>query len=98
MSVPSSLARFQPRVVADADGKMAESLGAETSGHVFVYDAANQLVFSGGVTPGRAHRGRTEGQQVLREFLAHGVAGPAVGAKAPVFGCEIQDHPTATAR
>ena len=89
--VPTPLERFHPRIVADPNGRLAERLGAQTSGHVLVYDAADRLVFSGGVTPGRGHHGDTEGQRTLREFFAGrtNVAGSAVLAR--VFGCAIQD-------
>ena len=87
---PGPLARFHPRIVADPDGRLAERLGARTSGHVLVYDTADRLVFSGGVTPGRGHRGDTAGQGTLRDFLA-GKDRSRAATAAPVFGCAIQD-------
>jgi hypothetical protein len=93
---PGPLARFRPRIVADADGRLAERLGARTSGHVLVYDGADRLVFSGGVTPGRGHRGETAGQKTLRDFLSGRMDGAEAAGIAPVFGCAIQDAETVT--
>lgn len=97
-TVPAALRRFLPRLVPDADGQLAARLGAETSGHVLVYNHADRPVFSGGVTPGRAHHGRTEGQRLLRDFLAERMGVPAMAVTAPVYGCPIRQASEETAR
>jgi hypothetical protein len=88
-SLAASLARFHPRIVIDADGRRAESLGVRTSGHVIAYDGDGRLAFSGGVTSARGHRGDSFGQEVLRALLRGEPRAPALTA--PTYGCAIQD-------
>lgn len=71
----ASLERFHPRVVVDEEGAFSRALGARTSGHVIAFDGRGQLAYSGGLTGGRGHRGRTDGQQALRDLLSGRGAG-----------------------
>lgn len=73
-------------VVVDASGAEAARFGAHTSGHVVAYSPSGQLLFSGGVTPGRGHEGPTDALTALNRAL--GDAAPAPDASL-VFGCPI---------
>jgi hypothetical protein len=73
-------------IVEDPDGAFASALGAETSGHVLVYDRLGALRFSGGVTSGRAHRGDNAAARNLGTILSGDYGGPA---RTAVFGCPL---------
>ena len=51
--------------VVDVEGRIAEALGAQTSGHVVVYDAEGRLRFQGGVTGARGHEGDNAGEAAV---------------------------------
>ena len=70
----------------DSGGKEASQFGVTTSGHVFLFDADNQLRFSGGVTNARSHEGPSLGSSKLIAAL-HGKS--TVIAGIPVFGCKL---------
>jgi hypothetical protein len=78
------------RVLDDPDGSEAARFGAETSGHLVVYDRAGALVYAGGITPGRGRVGDNPGRDEVLRILAG--EGPR-RAVAPVFGCPIHDGP-----
>ena len=40
-----------------------------TSGQAFLFNAEDELVYSGGLTPGRGHEGVNDGQVFIREWL-----------------------------
>jgi hypothetical protein len=71
----------------DAGGRIAQRHGAETSGHILLYGARGELLFSGGITPGRGAAGASEGRRALAAALAGSARGPTT---APVFGCPLQ--------
>jgi hypothetical protein len=71
----------------DEDGAMARRLGAETSGHVMIFDGTGSLRFSGGVTAARGHWGDNESAGTALKTL---VEKPADVSNRPVFGCDIQ--------
>ena len=70
----------------DEDGAIARRLGAETSGHVLIFDSARNLSFSGGVTASRGHWGDNESARAASGALLE-TANSA--STRPVFGCEI---------
>jgi hypothetical protein len=71
----------------DVGGVEAALFHAETSGHAALYDTAGRLVFSGGVTPARAHMGDSPGRLAILAALRGGArAEPG----APVFGCPLR--------
>jgi hypothetical protein len=73
-------------VSADDDGEEARRFGAATSGHVLVYGPRGDLIFSGGITPGRGERGDNLGRAaLLGRIMGKGGAGPGC----PVFGCPL---------
>ena len=76
-------------VLVDQGRAEADRFGAVASGHVVVYNPAGELLFSGGITPSRAHEGDSFGRQ---RILA-AVAGlhPDRPPTAPTFGCELHE-------
>jgi hypothetical protein len=85
------LAEGIPGAIAmpDPDGEIAAAFGAETSGHVVVYDTSGRLVFSGGITAARAHEGDSRGRDSIRQLVSEG---EALEPTAPVFGCPISER------
>ncbi len=79
-------ARHGWRVQLDTERRDALAFGALTSGHVLMYGPGGSLVYSGGVTPARDHRGPNTGAAAVRA-IALGERPPA--ASAPVFGCPL---------
>lgn len=74
------------QVRTDAGGAIAKQLGAETSGHVVLYDAGGRLLFSGGITPARGETGASQGRRALTAALQ----GKAIeSSTAPVYGCPL---------
>lgn len=74
------------RIVVDTDGRIAGSLGCQTSGSVVVYDAEGRLRYYGGITAGRGHEGDNPGARAVKDIFA----GLQVEAESmPVFGCRI---------
>lgn len=76
------------QVHPDPDGQEARRFGAESSGHVVLYDAHGSLIFHGGITSARGHAGDNVGENVIIALLR--------GAKTslketPVFGCGLLD-------
>jgi hypothetical protein len=75
----------------DDDGIEAARFGAETSGQVLLYDPEGRLLFRGGITLARGHRGDNLGSRQLIE-LASGRPARAPRpdvAEHPVFGCPL---------
>jgi hypothetical protein len=70
----------------DIDGKQAHLFGAETSGHVLLYDTHGQLLFNGGITESRGHAGDNAGENTIVSL----VSGQTASLKqTPVFGCSL---------
>jgi hypothetical protein len=75
-------------VIADRDGVEAARFGAATSGQVYLFDAAGELRFEGGITPSRAHEGDSVGRQQIIAL----VEGDTTQRKASaVYGCGLWD-------
>lgn len=74
-------------VDVDVDGRAARAFGAQTSGHVVVYDRGGRLVFSGGVTAARAHEGSNRGRDAIRQYA---LTGDVPESRTPVFGCALE--------
>jgi hypothetical protein len=73
-------------VYSDPGGDEARRFGVATSGHVLLYDERGDLIFSGGITPGRGGRGDNVGRaELLGQIMGrHGGDPPR-----PVFGCPL---------
>lgn len=70
----------------DPGGKHAEKHGALTSGHVVAHDSEGKLIFTGGITASRGHRGENPGRLALTTALE----GIPHKAPSPVYGCGLQ--------
>lgn len=81
-------------VRVDEDGGIARRLGAETSGHVLIFDDAGDLRFSGGVTASRGHWGDNDSARAASDALLETAKNTTTR---PVFGCEIQGETPARA-
>ncbi|HWD41159.1 MAG TPA: hypothetical protein VG944_20085 [Fimbriimonas sp.] len=80
-SIPGAVLRV------DADGVTAQHYRAFTSGQCLLYDGpTGKLVYSGGITPGRAEVGPNRGIDALRRFER----GSRVFSSFPVYGCALQ--------
>jgi hypothetical protein len=73
-------------VVRDDGGVEAKRFGVSTSGSTLLYDNGGELVFSGGITGARAHRGDNAGRQAIVDLLNRGTA---ASATTKVFGCSL---------
>jgi hypothetical protein len=73
-------------VLSDADGVAASRLGAETSGHTFLFAADGRLLFSGGITESRGHAGDNAGKSAVVSLLNDN---PAQPKQTFVFGCAL---------
>jgi hypothetical protein len=82
----AAVRKLNPRVVIDRDGTAARRLGMTTSGQVIIYDAAGQLVFNGGITSARGHRGDNLGEQEALDVIRGGAPSQTCS---PVFGCSL---------
>ena len=58
------------RVLADVDGREAQNFGTQTSGHVVVFNPSGKVVFQGGITPSRGHRGDSPGRSILYDLAS----------------------------
>lgn len=74
-------------VLVDGGAEMAR-FGAQTSGHVVMYDPSGRLVFAGGITGSRAHDGDNRGREEVIE-LAQRAVPPPVAVAHPVYGCGL---------
>ena len=73
----------------DAGGREAEHFGAQTSGHVVLYDSRGRLLFKGGITAARGHAGDNTGENLILARLSGQDAGTA--KETPVFGCALRE-------
>lgn len=73
-------------VVFDRGGIEAKRFGAETSGHVLVFDEDGRRLYSGGITGSRGHQGDNAGRARVLALLSKRSAD---GAGAHVFGCAL---------
>ncbi len=78
----------------DPGGRVAALFGAQSSGHVVLFDEHGLLRFEGGITAARGHEGGSDGQDAILAVLAHDPA----RARAPAFGCRLRDPEPESAR
>ena len=74
------------QVLADHDGTLARTFGAETSGVALLYDRAGQLLFHGGITGARGHEGGNANEDALLACLREA---PSAPTKTHAYGCSI---------
>ncbi len=77
-------------VTADFGGIEAQRFGAETSGHVEVFDTSGALLYGGGITVARGHMGDNLGQRRVWEAITTGRPARPDGR---VFGCSLVTPP-----
>jgi len=72
--------------VLDDGGEEAGRFHAATSGQTVLYDAAGNLLFSGGITSARGHAGDNAGRAAIVSLLT---SDEADERGTPVFGCPL---------
>jgi hypothetical protein len=72
--------------VRDDGGAEASLFHAATSGQTALYDAAGNLLFSGGITRARGHAGDNAGLTAVVSLLT---SGETEERGTPVFGCPL---------
>jgi hypothetical protein len=75
-------------VVSDIDGAEAKRLGAETSGHTFLFDPSGRLLFNGGITASRGHSGDNAGESAIVSLINDHTS---KRSQTFVFGCSLKD-------
>ena len=81
-------------LIADPGSLIAQSFGAMTSGHTLVYSPDGSLVYSGGLTPTRAHTGPNTGSSTLTSLFN---GDQPIAQLAPVYGCPLCPNASDTA-
>jgi len=76
------------RVVVDHEQQEATRFGVSTSGQVLLYGRDAELLFAGGITPGRGHAGDSVGGATLREIFRTDRS-VTDSQECCVFGCEL---------
>ena len=77
-------------VLSDVDGAEAQRLGAETSGHTFLFDPSGHLLFNGGITASRGHSGDNAGESAIVSLIDNRIS---ARTKTFVFGCSLKNPP-----
>lgn len=86
-AISGSLSRLPDvELVPDPGSEIAACFGALTSGHALLYSPQGELLFSGGLTPTRAHVGPNTGSAALGALLA---GDTPISSRAPVYGCPL---------
>ncbi|MBX9655628.1 hypothetical protein K2Y11_18585 [bacterium] len=80
-------------LIDDDHGKLVRSVNARTSGDTVIYSPEGLLLFHGGLTPGRDHRGANPGRAFLESWSEKSSGEPVT---APVFGCPLCAAPPVT--
>jgi hypothetical protein len=81
-------------VFCDEGGTETARFHARVSGETLLYDREGRLLFHGGLTPSRGHRGDSAGRSAV-ELLLAGEASPL--RETPVFGCSLGERNCARA-
>jgi len=77
-------------IEVDTEGEEARRFGSRTSGDLFIFDAAGQLEFEGGITPSRGHVGPGTCSDAAAAAIASLSDHPA---RVPVYGCPLFSAP-----
>lgn len=87
----------------DPENLEASAFGAETSGHAMLFGTAGELMFQGGITPSRGHRGDNIGCNQIVALVRDGNISQAVVTHdesregipvTDVFGCPLSNEPS----
>ncbi|MEM9411025.1 MAG: hypothetical protein AAGA30_07925 [Planctomycetota bacterium] len=79
-------ALFPSQVVIDHENREASCFGVNCSGHLVLYDPDGSLLFSGGITKSRGHRGDCIAAETLKKTILEKNTGPF---SYPAFGCKL---------
>ncbi len=79
-------ARRDLTLYIDNDGVEAKRFGAQTSGHVLLYDPSARLVFTGGITPQRGHEGQCHGADAVANAVNYQ---PQTLICSQIYGCPL---------
>lgn len=71
------------------DGAERRRFRARTSGETLLYGSDGRLLFRGGVTAGRGHRGENPGRLTILALLAGPPEPAATPVECPVYGCPL---------
>jgi hypothetical protein len=74
------------KILIDREGVEASHFGAFTSGQVALYDQKGCLVYSGGITGARGHRGDNPGEQAVIAAVNQGARSLR---QSSVYGCPL---------
>ena len=74
------------QLMADPQGAVARTFGAETSGVIFLFDPAGELLFCGGITGARGHEGDNPNAGALLACLRQR---PESSIRAITYGCSL---------
>jgi hypothetical protein len=77
------------RLHEDVAGAEADRFGAQTSGHVVLYDPQGRMRFQGGITTARGQAGDSAGVKHLLTLLAGDEV--RLESRPPVFGCALRE-------
>jgi hypothetical protein len=86
-----SMAKIIPgaALLTDSGGTETRRFHARVSGEALLYDVGGRLIFHGGLTPSRGHRGDNAGRSALELLLA---GKPCPQRETAVFGCSLQEQ------
>jgi hypothetical protein len=82
-------------VASDVGGAESRRFGAATSGQSLLYAADGRLLFAGGITGSRGHRGDNDGRATVTALVLGTTAAASGPAATPVFGCPLSNDPSA---
>ena len=83
--------RMNCRILPDADGRLAASLGVSRQAVSCFTMRRGKLRFRGGITSARGHEGDNAGERAIIEILR---GYPHSYNSLPVFGCSLHPEPT----
>ena len=75
--------------VRDFDGRLSSLFDVRTSGETVVYSPQGKLLFHGGLTLGRDHRGENAGRSFIESLATRSVTMSSSTCSSPVFGCPL---------
>jgi hypothetical protein len=76
-------------VACDPDGAESRRFGAATSGQALLYAADGRLLFAGGITESRGHRGDNAGRSAVTTLVLGKGPTAAAPSVTPVYGCPL---------
>jgi len=79
-------------LIDDVAGTEARRFDALTSGTALLYSARGELLFRGGITPGRGHEGDSAGGDAIVRLAGAERHGGGGVVEARVFGCSLRDR------